>query len=63
MRTGGVLVAADAGFSEGSRLFHEGDVYTPIEPEELNCRLSDAGFLAIDIQHHDLGWFCRAVAA
>jgi SAM-dependent methyltransferase len=63
LRNGGVLVAADAGFNEGSRLFHEGDTYTPIEPEDMDRRLSEAGFVSIDVKTHDLGWFCHAVAA
>ncbi|MGH9079649.1 MAG: class I SAM-dependent methyltransferase [Acidimicrobiales bacterium] len=63
LRKGGALVVADAGFSEGSRLFHEDDIYTPIEPDELDRRLSEAGFVSIEVKNHDLGWFCQAVAA
>ena len=34
---GGVLVAADGVYSEGSAAFHEGDTYNPIDPEELGA--------------------------
>ena len=40
---GGVLVAADGVYSEGSALFHEDDTYNPIDPEELEARLAAAG--------------------
>jgi SAM-dependent methyltransferase len=62
LRPGGVLVAADSGYSEGSHLFHEGDIYNPIEPETLPGRLSDAGFTAVAVQEHELGWVCTARA-
>ena len=39
---GGVLVAADGVYSEGSAAFHEDDTYNPIEPDELEGRLAAA---------------------
>jgi len=62
LRPGGVLVAADAGYSEGSQLFHAGDNYNPVEPEELAPRLTDAGFSEVEVREHDLGWVCLARA-
>jgi SAM-dependent methyltransferase len=60
---GGVLVAADSGFNEGTVAFHEGDTYNPIEPEDLAPRLAAAGFEGVEIRTHDLGWVCTAVAS
>jgi len=57
---GGVLVAADGAYSEGSAAFHEGDTYNPIAPEELGGRLSVAGFGSLRVRTYDLGWVCTA---
>ncbi len=59
---GGVLVAADGTFSEGSALFHEGDTYNPIAADELAPRLVAAGFGDVDVRTYDLGWVCTARA-
>ena len=59
---GGVLVAADGTYSEGSALFHEGDTYNPIDPAELESRLGDAGFGSVEVRTYDLGWVCTARA-
>jgi SAM-dependent methyltransferase len=60
---GGCLVAADGVYSEGSAVFHENDTYNPIEPDDLVARLGRAGFTAIDVNLHELGWVCTARAA
>ena len=62
LRSGGVLVAADGVFSEGSVAFHEGDTYHPIALDDVAGRLSAAGFTAIDVRPHDIGWVCTARA-
>jgi SAM-dependent methyltransferase len=59
---GGILVAADGTYSDGSALFHEGDTYNPIDPEELESRLRTAGFGSIEVRTYDLGWVCTARA-
>ncbi len=59
---GGVLVAADGVFSEGSQAFHAGDTYNPIDPDSLAQRLGSVGFTSINVQLHDLGWFCSGIA-
>jgi len=59
---GGVLVAADGVYSEGSAVFHENDTYNPIAPEELEGRLAAAGFGSVRVRTHDLGWVCTARA-
>jgi len=62
LRSGGVFVAADGVFSESSVPFHEGDTYHPIELDDVAVRLSAAGFTAIDVRPHDIGWVCTARA-
>jgi SAM-dependent methyltransferase len=59
---GGVLVAADGTYSEGSAAFHEGDTYNPIDPGELEGRLAAAGFGTVEVRTYDLGWVCTARA-
>jgi SAM-dependent methyltransferase len=62
LRPGGVLVAVDGVDSEGTRLFHEGDTYNPIDPDALPARLGAAGFTEIDVELFDLGWICHATS-
>ena len=62
LRPGGVLVAVDGVDSEGTRLFHEGDTYNPIDPDALPARLDAAGFTDITVDLFDLGWICHARA-
>jgi ubiquinone/menaquinone biosynthesis C-methylase UbiE len=57
---GGVLVAADGVYNEGTAAFHEGDTYNPIEAEDLPARLGRAGFSDVEVRVHDLGWVCTA---
>lgn len=61
LEPGGILVAADGVEDEGSRAFHEGDIYNPIDPGDLGVRLAAAGFTSLDIRSHELGWACTAV--
>jgi len=60
---GGVLVAADGVFSEGSLAFHQDDTYHPIDPDDLPGRLEQAGFESVRVAIHELGWYCSAVVA
>ena len=60
---GGVLVAADGVYSEGSAAFHEDDTYNPIEADDLPARLAEAGVSQVEVRVHDLGWVCTARAA
>lgn len=57
---GGTFVAADGVYSEGSAQFHEDDTYNPIDPEDLEPRLTAAGFSSVRVRTHDLGWVCTA---
>jgi SAM-dependent methyltransferase len=63
LQPGGVLVAADGTYSEATALFHEGDTYNPIDPEDLVDRLAEAGFEDTVVRTYDLGWVCTARAA
>ena len=63
LRSGGALVAADAGYSEGSHLFHQDDIYNPIEGDTLPDRLGEVGFTDVVVRQYDLGWVCTARAA
>lgn len=63
LRAGGLFVCADGVDSEGTRVFHEGDTYNPIDPDGLETRLAAAGFTEIEIRSYDLGWTCSARAA
>jgi hypothetical protein len=60
LRPGGLLVAADAVYSEGLLAFHEDDTYNPIDPAGLAARLTAAGFERIDIDLFEFGWMCSA---
>ena len=60
---GASLVAADGIYSEGSAAFHQDDTYNPIDPDELEPRLSAAGFGSVRVRTYDLGWVCTAQLA
>ena len=62
LRPGGVLVAADAVYSEDLLGFHEGDTYNPIDPDWLAARLRAAAFERIEIDRFEFGWMCVAYA-
>ncbi len=60
LRPGGALLLADGFDNEGVREFHRGDTYNPIDPDRLVDRLGAAGFTDVEVEGHDLGWFCTA---
>jgi SAM-dependent methyltransferase len=60
LRDEGVFLAIDDEENEGSRAFHEGDIYNPIGPDTLPSRLSTAGFTEVDVRRYELGWICTA---
>jgi len=62
LRPGGVLVAADAVYSEDLLGFHEGDTYNPIDPDGLAARLRAAAFERIEVDRFEFGWMCVAYA-
>lgn len=60
LRPGGALLLADGFDGEAVRQFHEGDTYNPIDPEGLPARLGSVGFVEVEVERHDLGWYCTA---
>lgn len=60
LRDEGVFLAVDDQENEGSRAFHEGDVYNPIDAAELPSRLEAAGFRDVVVRPYVLGWICTA---
>jgi SAM-dependent methyltransferase len=53
LRPGGLLVAVDSRDIEAIRLFHEGDVFVPIDPDTLGGRLEKAGFVDVAVASTD----------
>lgn len=50
LRPGGVFVGLDARVSLGLRLFHLGDIWFPLSPDEAGPRLASVGFEEIEIE-------------
>lgn len=50
LRPGGVFAGSDSIASDDLRGFHEGDIYTPVDPATLADRLSTVGFTDVKIQ-------------
>jgi len=63
LRPGGLLLAADANPRDEFDDFHAGDTYNPIHPDELEARLTAAGFADIAIRPFVFGWVCTAHTA
>jgi SAM-dependent methyltransferase len=61
LRQGGVLVAADGIYNEDSKALHEGDIYNPIDPDDLEHRLAYTGFSEIEVRRYEFGWVATAV--
>ena len=53
LRTGGLFVATDSRDAEVIRTFHEGDVFVPVDAEQLPRRLANAGFSDVAISTTD----------
>jgi SAM-dependent methyltransferase len=62
LRPGGVVLLADGYDAEEVRKFHEGDTYNPIDTGSLPERLTRAGFAEIEVERHELGWYCTGRA-
>lgn len=60
LRPGAPLVAADSVHSPDLEDFHEGDTYVPLDPATIADRLAAQGFVAVEVEHHDMGWAARA---
>ena len=60
VQPGGWALLADGFDSDEVRQFHKDDIYNPIDPSALPARLGRAGYVNIEVEHHDLGWYCVA---
>lgn len=56
LQPGGVLVAGDSIDSEDLRAFHHDDTYVPLDPSEIEARLTVAGFADIAVKSNEFGW-------
>jgi ubiquinone/menaquinone biosynthesis C-methylase UbiE len=57
---GGQFVAFDSVASSDLAVLHHDDVYNPIDPRTVADRLSNAGFVDIDVRANAFGWAARA---
>jgi len=62
LRPGGVFVAADAVYDEGTAAFHADDTYNPIPMEDVVSRLEAVGFTDVAVRPYAYGWLCTARA-
>ena len=53
LRPGGVLIGTDGMDTPSRRALHEGDVFLPVQPDELPGRLAAAGFSRSDVEVRD----------
>ena len=60
LRPGGLLVANDSVGARSSPPSTPATSYNPIDPATLERRLSAAGFDAIEVEHNEFAWACRA---
>lgn len=60
LRPGGLFVANDSVASDELAAFHEGDVYSPVDPDTLPDRLKQAGFLDVEVRTNPFAWAVQA---
>ena len=53
LRPGGMFLGVDSLDLEAIRLFHEDDVFVPMDPESLPVRLEAAGFSNVTVDKTD----------
>jgi ubiquinone/menaquinone biosynthesis C-methylase UbiE len=63
LRPGAALVASDSIARDELEAAHEGDTYNPIDPANLSARLTEAGFVDVEVKTNELGWAAIARAA
>jgi ubiquinone/menaquinone biosynthesis C-methylase UbiE len=63
LRTGGTLVAGDSLGSPELEAAHEGDIYNPIDPDQLSGRLVSVGFRNVEVKSNEFGWAATATKA
>jgi SAM-dependent methyltransferase len=60
LRPGGVLVGSEGYDNERTRSAHEGDQFTPVDPDGLAQRLGAIGFTGIAVEHGELDFRFQA---
>jgi SAM-dependent methyltransferase len=60
LRPGGLLVANDSVASDDLAALHVDDVYNPVDPSTLAGRLSEIGYVDIDVRTNPFAWACHA---
>jgi SAM-dependent methyltransferase len=53
LRPGGLLIAVDSRDLEAIRMFHEGDIFMPLDPDVLAEKLTSAGFTDVEVSTTD----------
>ncbi len=56
----GLFIASDSVASDDLAALHHGDIYNPIDPDELPERLAAAGLESIVVRSNPFGWAARA---
>lgn len=57
---GGLFVASDSVASDELAALHDGDIYNPVDPDELPARLTAAGFASVETRVNAFGWVAHA---
>ena len=60
IRSGASFVAGDSLASPDLEALHVGDIYNPVNPDELSDRLEAAGLTAVEIKTNPFGWAALA---
>jgi SAM-dependent methyltransferase len=60
LRRGGVFVASDSVASKELAALHDDDVYNPVDPTNVETRLTVAGFGAVEVRSNEFGWAATA---
>jgi SAM-dependent methyltransferase len=60
LRPGGILVGSEGYDNERTRLAHDGDLFVPVDPDELPRRLGAIGFTEISVEHGELDFRFQA---
>ncbi len=60
LRPGAPFVAGDSLASPELEALHVGDIYNPVNLDQMEDRLEAAGFTAVDVKTNPFGWAARA---
>ncbi len=60
LRPGGILVGSEGYDNERTRLAHDGDLFVPVDPDELPQRLEAIGFTRAEVEHGEFDFRFQA---